>query len=432
MKVAMASMILLGGLLAPLQAQESLAVSSSNLGFDPVQGLLMGARLTRSKVLLVVGDAKGCWKSHFEELFRQDSLVDAAVSPRFLEDASPAVKALREKHGWEAGPRWALLDGSGRVLDQGVVLPSVGAMETSLQAAGVERPMVALAAFVRLHPGHYGGLQALYGRQLTKANRRMEAFLKPKEEDGGSYRLLGRLAGGGAEASRELARPLSEADDRRIWGPVAELLPKLLRHPAWETGPDGLVVPAAARHSAVMREACRRLLPEVEAAMRRYPSQGDFWSTWVAMSKVIGQRSLRTLMASLEPLPGTVDFPPDAAIQAFVRECREALAWGEIKDLLLPRWRARSGDPVFGLFGNHAFVQAIHKSQWETRVAPLVEACLRMGDGGTADQVVQEAIQRMPSRNLPTWASQVALKAGHPQLAQAWAGLQVPEARAEK
>jgi len=120
-------------------------------------------------------------------------------------------------------------------------------------------------------------------------------------------------------------------------------------------------------------------------------------------------------------------------MDVYVRECREAKAWRELREVLHPRWRE--------LQGTLAMIQSVVKSlrvdtadrdafkeTWDRTLAPLVEACLRLGDEGTADNVLDDALRVFQSKNLPIWASELALRCGQPGVAQRWAALKVPEA----
>ncbi len=416
--------------LLPLGAQEIVNFTSRSSGPQGLEAFRRGLSLLDMGTLVVVDDEKGTWDAAFKQLLQDEPLSDYMVNRRVL-SSTKTTKLLEELSAqcrWSPGPRWAYLGKDLTVLVEGTTVPSAAALEQALKKAGLKNPVAVLEAFCAQHPDHveagFDLLQELFGR----ATRRMQPLLKPSEESAPSP-LLRMLSRGAPEPSRVLVRPLTEAEDARIWGACATRLERLYQGADWTLVGLGVqFVPTLAEHSPRMKAACRKALSQVEAALQRHPGQSSLWSAWVSMSRVVGGRSMRNLLGSLKPLPGAEDLPPESAVDTYVAECRTLQAWGDIRDVLLPRWKGRTsgftsvlvrllgpanqGDPLKGI--------------WDRNASPLVEACLRLQDPGTAEEVVKEAIQRYRSRNIPTWASQIALKCNQPQLAQTWAALPVP------
>ncbi len=59
---------------------------------------------------------------------------------------------------------------------------------------------------------------------------------------------------------------------------------------------------------------------------------------------------------------------------------------------------------------------------WQSFVEPLLEACLRAGDTGKAEQVVSRLLE-LGWASLPSKASPLAQRCGKPDLAARWAAL---------
>ncbi len=380
--------------------------------------------------LVVLDDGKGTWGKAFQALMAQEPLAEWALRHRTLSGKGDdkATQQAREKHGWGPEHRWAYLGPEGTVKVQGTTLPTGTALAAALEGAGYKDPDKQLEAFARQHPEHADAQMALLAARCRRAERYMRAIMPPEPEGGRSFSLNidGFLASSGG-VDRVPTRALTEAEDRKFWGPCEAQLRKVFMGTAWVESTSQVTLPATARHSALMREACRVLLPRVEDLLGRYPSHQRLWDFWVGMARATGARTLRTLLSTLAAVPGGTDLPPGGALELYVKECQGANAWADLRDVLLPRWR-RVKD-VFGQLRGLNFEQGrdAFKGTWDGTLGPLVEALLRLGDTSTAEGVVEEAVQAFKPKNLPTWASTLALRCGKATLAQQWASLKIPD-----
>ena len=227
--------------------------------------------------------------------------------------------------------------------------------------------------------------------------------------------------------ARELKRPLTDAEDQLIWGPVPESLEKLVLRSDWQGG--GVFgagdLEAQPRISPLVRSAAGRVLPEVEQALRRHPSHWMTWHLWLRLAGLAGGHPLLAFLATVTPLPTDHEpFPPDNVVDAYVKDAKTRGDWQGIRDFMLPQWD-QTRDREFFFFSNDgedASFSSEH-TQWEHSVEPLVEALLRLRDPGAADKVVIEAMAMLHSKGIATWAAQVASRCGYGDYAIRWAAL---------
>lgn len=390
---------------------------------------------TERPALLVLDDGRGTWTTAFRKLFSEAPLAEWSLGVHYLNGKAEDKRSqeTRTKYGWGPEARWAYVAG-GAVKATGTTLPTAPALMTSLQGAGHQDPTQALVAFCVRHPDHAEAQVQLLEAYHGRAERYMRRVLPAPAETSAarvSIQIAGMSASSGM-AEPEPTRALTPAEDKQFWGLAEQQLRRVMRSAGWFEPQAAVVVPALARHSALMKAACQATLAPVEDQLRKFPGHEGLWRTWASMARVAGGRSLRTLLGTLEAVPGSGELPPDPALDLYVKECREGRAWAELKDLLLPRWREFSSSmgrlaSVLRRMGGGAQERDAFKETWDRTLEPLVEACLRQGDGATADAVVEEALQVFQSRNLPMWASQLAIKCGQPQAAQRWAALKAPE-----
>lgn len=394
---------------APEKEPESLAQLARKLKRDQGAGWVL------------LEGPQGAWLAEFRDQLRTDEDLQAVGLPvRTLGAASPLAAELRARQGWGPEAAWALVGPEARVLESGRSLPSPRQLADQLDRHGIHGEIRDLEAFLALHPGHIQAAEKLLGRYLGLADRRTSALLKP-------------AGGSGADPERppELPRPLTEAEDARIWGKAAAMMERMILSGDWRLGPMfgwGARRYATGRFSQLMQAASRRCLPVVEEALRQHPGHFQPWLIWVQLAENVGGRPLRPLLDSLVPAPWEADAIPEQVFAAYVRDAKARGDWNGIVEVMGPRWDRRREESLQVVsIGEGGKVQDPLKPTWDALLHPLVEAQLRGGNAQEADRIIREAMAWMPSKELPGLASRLALRCGQPSLAAQWASLSVPK-----
>ncbi len=412
------------GLASPLAAQVIAYSGPSPTPIGEGRRLEWTVRSTPHGALVVVDDPEAKLSKLLQDVLRSEELEDLELGLHILSGNSLAE--LRTRFGWAEGPRWAFL-GRDFTVRVGTTGPfSADGLRQALLALRIPNPLKLMTTFVQAHPDRPDALVALFDLQARKASRSMAPFLKPL--DSGATSDLFTLGDGmpvRIARPRERLKPLSEAEDARIWGDAARTLVALFRHPAWQLAARGTTPPSGAEFSPLMQAAARRILGEVEAEVARHPHDEDVWRTFVAVARCAGNRPLPPFLRTLEALPGR-SLPPASSVPHLVESLRKEQAWSDLRDLLLPLVReAQGGDNSVRFVGNWGTRDDFFKGIWRQSLSPLLEALLRLKDLDTAEEILQTASRQHGTTHFPTWASQLALACGQRDLALRWAALRI-------
>lgn len=153
-------------------------------------------------------------------------------------------RALRARLGWGSEPHWILLRGDG-LLASSTALPTPAFLADRLRAEGLPY-LEQLDAFIRTHPDHLEAREArmeLLRRRMP--NERLEATL--------------------LDDARATLKPFLQSEQAHLpvaWTPRKEL---------WE--------PVA-----------RRMVPELEARLQRWPERVELWEAWLDWAEASKQR----------------------------------------------------------------------------------------------------------------------------------------------
>lgn len=222
--------------------------------------------------------------------------------------------------------------------------------------------------------------------------------------------------GPGADPAAPLPA-LSEDQDQKIWGRPAKRIARLFQDTDWLWDEFLAKIPKEAARSPLMLRAAKQILPHVQAMLARFPGQGGLWGIWGNLSALVAHQGALPFLASLRPLPFQAAVPPDYLLEPVVRALGARQAWGELRDLLevdrMRSWDSDEAGPTPDSF----------KGVWSARVAPLLEAYLRLGDIEKAHGVLQSAMARLQAPELPQLASQLARVCGNSTLATRWGNL---------
>lgn len=160
---------------------------------------------------------------------------------------------LRATHGWGPEGRWILHRGD-EVIDSGAEPPAAPALADRLRAAGPPA-LAQLRTLLRQHP------------ELTAARRKRLRLLQARMPHPRLELLL-------REDALALQEPFLHPAD----------LEEKLQRPLWEG-------------------AARRILPELEARIRRWPEDPEAWTAWLDWTRMAGQGDAAALLGGLDLVP---------------------------------------------------------------------------------------------------------------------------------
>lgn len=248
-----------------------------------------------------------------------------------------AHQAMRQRFGWEPGPRWALLRG-GTPLASGTSCPTPQALAAVL--AGHGRPLLErLGEAIERDPANLALRRARFHALLL---RMPDARWEPV------------LAEDAVRAA--LAPPFSEADPFR---------------------PDPGLWSAAAQ----------QVLPDLEARLRAWPGDSGFWEAWIAWARFHPQRpSPLALVRSLPHWAPAGDWRaslPFAVHRAVAAEMRRAQDFREMRDWFQELWDGLDHRPLKDLRPWERTWFQERRAEEETAVfQPLREALRALGMTG--------------------------------------------------
>lgn len=215
---------------------------------------------------------KAEWSGRWEALRFADPLVPWGPGELHWEFAAHIPPSLQQRYGWTAESRWALFRGES-LRTSGLSCPSPRSLADALASEGSAK-LQHLDACLSREPGHLDARRARFALVLPRMPQPV------------------------------LEWNLAE-DARRAWIPL-EFGPKA----AWHPDPK------------LWASAALKVLPELEAAIRRWPSRAEFWKAWVTWSAFHPRRP------SVLDLAQRVDIwgPPSRWKAGLPKEVHEAIA----------------------------------------------------------------------------------------------------------
>ncbi|MDP1830927.1 MAG: hypothetical protein Q8K67_02625 [Geothrix sp.] len=371
---------------------------------------------------LVLEDEGATWGTAARAALQEDPLVALNLPLQVAggKKADAMSSYLRDRYGWARGGHWALVDSGGRVLAEGASLPSATVLGAAAERAGLKTRAQELADFLRRNGDHLEAQAALLHERILIACRRTRKTLGVVEEKPKTVEEKPKTDADAGKVQEPVQ--LDVENDLKIWAEVAQALDRLFQGPWLEVSSDlpWALNGAEAVHSPTMRALWARHLPAIEDALRRQPNAWDLWRVWILGADLAGGRPLSPLLDSLEPLPGTApeDWPPAAVLEAFVRDAKKRGDWRAIREAMEPRWEEWRRDTRRSAMG-----QGPGERIWSRVLQPLIEALLALGDAGSADQVVLQAMEALRWDGLAGQARDLALRLNRPDLAVRWGGM---------
>ena len=245
------------------------------------------------------------------------------------------MAALAHREGWKLEPGWVVLDQDAKVVAHGTQPPTAVELRKAFQDANLPTMETIFLTFLRDHPEREDAWQRLYNMQYTAALTAMAPLLEPDQ----------------APAFPKVKEPLNADQDQAIWGGCEKSLAKIIEAQGWKAktpAPMGEFI-TAGRYwalSPTMRSLVRRLMPDVESILRRYPENIDAWSFWLTMAEAADNPSLPDFLASLSPKPGCEVWPPRGPAYVLMEAARKSGDATQVLALSKQRFEEMIAEPL--------------------------------------------------------------------------------------
>ncbi len=408
----------------------------------------------------------------FTKLLSQEPALELQLGTQEVDRRQPLGRTLVALRGWDAEkPHWALLGADHQVLAEGTEAPSPAQFAERYHRSPLRTRAERLREFLKLNPGHAEALallvldlrslgelraeQALAAAHPQAPSGPPAAPLSPPPTAEGEAPALGqrgategppptKLPGADptappAPGSREKA-PLTEAEDARIWGEYGDRYRQFMATNLWpgplpsESSPLALAaqLTAFAEHSPRLRELANHLMPEVEARLQARPTDDRRWKVWLSLREAGAGGRPTELMAGMAPPPGSRQWPPSAALEAFVEDAQARDDWHDAEPVLqaaydrnqdlLETLDAAAREDANGRSAVHLGTY-FGFGMWNGETALLAEAKLHLGKRQEADRIFREAFARAPRPEIAREAAALARRCGAEALAEAWEAL---------
>jgi hypothetical protein len=316
---------------------------------------------------------------------------------------------MMQREGWpDKETHWALLH-KNKMLADGPGLPTIDALTKILEQYNVETPANAYRRFILEHPAQFDAKEMLL-RDLKRI-----AEQKTKEKLG-------------SDAGKDAALMLAGDDDQAVWGDYSilfrQMLPYFLeqnRPQSWMNGPCDSEFFI---HSPLMKNHVHTFLPQVEACLKRQPTDTFLWSVWVALSALNEQRSFRDFREALVLPPlysiNPPYLPPVYQAEQMMMRYRAKSNWQGIIDLQEWRWEIIQSNIQQTPARTNGYLTFI---RWMMEMQYLSEAYLRLEKNREADEMIRTWSQADSWRQIKQSAVGLAEKCGNSSLAEQWGKL---------
>jgi hypothetical protein len=351
-----------------------------------------------SAILIVINGEQ--FEEQINSILEQGRMLTWSIENVQVEPA--LSEALRKREGWAEGEiHWGLFDANAKMFASGQGFPSEEILYRALEASLIPSPVEILRSFVNKHPNHYSAKMDLLSFQKWLSENKTKEKL-------------------GKDADKNLK--LSEEDDQAIWGEYALLFQKVLNY-SLEQGRPEMVIYGPCRsdyfiYSPKMMRLIRSILPKIEAALKRQPTDFSLWQWWLDFAGLLEYRHFTELKDTLllPPMDDHLELLPDAVTRIVTLLNYENRAdWLGIIDLQKWRWEAIQGSPKLDKWLG---------ASWQTDWKPLLEAYLRIERYKEANELVKISSQSKEwNETNKKIAVDVAKKCGKTALAEQWENL---------
>jgi hypothetical protein len=230
----------------------------------------------------------------------------------------------------------------------------------------------------------------------------------------------------GDDAGRHMGRMLTYEEDEAIWGEYALLFRQMLPHFLEKCPPqleqsEKTCSSIFFIHSPAMANLAHYMLPKIEVALRRQPTNVFLWETWSAMSGLVGYRPFKDVKKALTLSPvlnpffdSQLDLPPRQIRDPLLKQYQTRGNWQGVIDI--QEWRWETIWDNFRQVSEHLTTEL-----WTNDIIPLLKAYLCLDRTNDADELIRIWSQSPGWQTIKHSAVDQAEKHGKEILAKQWA-----------
>jgi hypothetical protein len=345
--------------------------------------------------LLVIVNADETAAQPIDPMLRQGQMNEWRLARAQLNQE--LSEFLRQREAWPEGEtHWALFD-SNKMVGDGPGLPTEGALLQCLETSRIQTPSNILRGFIYEHPSHIGAKDDLLRELKRIAEQKTKEMLS-------------------ADAGINLANMLPEKDDEQIWGEYASLYRQILpcvvdecRFVSLSMWRGGSIISDYFIHSQTMKNLANFMLPQIEAAIMRQPTDHFLWGAWASLPGP-HIRETKKLVDAL-PLNRPLDMPPFGVRVWLLGLYADRSDWRGI--IGLQEWRMEAMRYSPGLV----------RSVWLNDMRHLLEAYLRLEGDRDANELIHVWSMSPEWQQIKQSAVELAEKCGENALAEQWGKL---------
>jgi hypothetical protein len=359
------------------------------------------------------------WKEAFNNLMKQKHPDDFKIPVIRFQFTFPSGDWITSREGWEKNkPHWAVMDATGKVLCQGVSLPSQEEFQEKLGIIGIKSKANILVDFIKEHPSNEEARRAL----LVELGRTCNELTAIETGIKSDYQPLTLMYANGISNGRFPPLPpptdtmLDEATDERIWTEFAGQLDQYLLGESWlrydfdEMGLSEalgaqtiqpVVVPPLGSTSPLVINICTKHMSRVEIALKSRSDDPNLWFLWLTLNRIVGKNDFIDLISECTPSPhiNLNNWPPPVVCLAYLRDCQARKDWGNVQSIGEQLWT--KGKALLGidkllkkqnsrLGSDQISKQIIEMSICNLIMIPLFESYVAQGKELEAERLIDD------------------------------------------
>jgi hypothetical protein len=343
--------------------------------------------------LVLINEAES-HRQQIETMISQGQIIDWRLS--YFRLGHALSELLRRREGWpEREVHWALFHNS-KIIAHGSGLPTEESLIQELELSRVQTPTNILRRFVSEHTAQFEAKAMLLDELKNIAEQKTEKKI-------------------GIGAGVDAARMLSEEDDQAIWDEYAvlyrQMLPTFLEQgrPRWTS--HNPYQSEFFIHSQIMKNLARPLLFQVEACLKRQPTDAFLWGVWISLSGLVEHRQFSDLkeILTLSPLDQPLNLPPSGSLEPLLKNYNKRSNWQGIIDVQEWRWEIMKNNSLM-----------LHLFNWSYDMQHLLEAYLNLEKNSDANEFIRVWSLSRSWQEIKPNAIKLAEKCGNKALADQW------------